>query len=299
METFMDKKSVFLFSAVIPFVLTLTACGGGGGGSSNVRTDNFTSWSAVRPNSTVVVSGISIDAPYTYDTTTEKVTSVGATSSSNNAAVTYTNDANYNVTALTIQTPTSTASWSANNGDFFGFLTYYPAIDVAISADGTQIGLSADPEDLGWNYQTFGVWEISAGAPTLGGAIPTSGSAIYTGAAGGFYVDASGNDYLASSSLAVTANFGSRSLAFATSNSGVTRDLINDSSNPGINLNGTLTYEAGSNAFTGPVTSQSGTLAGTASGQFYGPAAQEIGGVFELRSNSTIESYAGAFGGIR
>jgi C-lobe and N-lobe beta barrels of Tf-binding protein B len=67
-----------------------------------------------------------------------------------------------------------------------------------------------------------------------------------------------------------------------------------------------LTYAAGSSQFTGPVTAPGvptgGGLAGIANGSFYGPTAQEIGGVFSLNNTVTSgsrEAIVGGFGGKR
>jgi hypothetical protein len=64
--------------------------------------------------------------------------------------------------------------------------------------------------------------------------------------------------------------------------------------NPSIlNIQGTLSYAGGSNDFSGPVSSSA--LTGSARGQFYGPAANEIGGTFGLKGVG-VEGYLGAFG---
>ena len=62
-------------------------------------------------------------------------------------------------------------------------------------------------------------------------------------------------------------------------------------------MTGTLTYEAGSNQFTGPVETTGG-MEGTATGLFFGPAAQEIGGTFATRGEG-VEAYIGAFGAVQ
>jgi hypothetical protein len=40
-------------------------------------------------------------------------------------------------------------------------------------------------------------------------------------------------------------------------------------------------------------------MSGTSNGQFYGPAAQELGGVFALKSATTVETFVGAYGAKR
>ena len=57
-----------------------------------------------------------------------------------------------------------------------------------------------------------------------------------------------------------------------------------------------MTYAAGTNTFTGNVTATG--LSGTSTGRFYGPSAQELGGVFSL-SGAGMEHYAGGYGAKR
>jgi hypothetical protein len=62
-------------------------------------------------------------------------------------------------------------------------------------------------------------------------------------------------------------------------------------------MTGTLTYSAGANQFTGNVATTGG-LTGTATGRFYGPTAQEIGGTFGI-AGAGVTPYGGALGGKR
>lgn len=96
--------------------------------------------------------------------------------------------------------------------------------------------------------------------------------------------------------LEVVVNFGERSLDFATTNTQV-KQIIDDPfvRNPGLDLSGTLKYKEGSNSFTGDINAKNSGLSGTADGRFYGPEAEELGGVFSTRS-SGVEAYDGAFG---
>jgi len=66
------------------------------------------------------------------------------------------------------------------------------------------------------------------------------------------------------------------------------------SANTALDLTGSLSYNAGSNQFTGNVNNTGSTLTGTATGRFYGPAAQEIGGTFGLTGSAGY--YGGGFG---
>ena len=64
--------------------------------------------------------------------------------------------------------------------------------------------------------------------------------------------------------------------------------------NTGLNLTGNFSYPAGTNFFFGTVTSANG-MSGSGAGRFYGPAAQEIGGVYNL--SGTVGQMIGSFGG--
>jgi hypothetical protein len=108
-----------------------------------------------------------------------------------------------------------------------------------------------------------------------------------------------GQGSLAAAEVSVTADFGTRSLAFATSNTTLTRDLQTSSAAPGLNLTGSLTYAPGSGNFTGTLVSAGGTMAGPTNGRFYGPAAQELGGVFVVKAADGPESLTGAYGAKR
>ena len=177
--------------------------------------------------------------------------------------------------------------------------------------DRLQEAVVANPFALGWNYQSFGVWNerpaagsgaISAssfGQPTPGSAVPTSGSATFTGKAGGFYVSPTGQGSVAAADLTVNANFNARTLGFATSGTTIARDLNAPLAAPHLNLTGTLAYNPGSSAFSGTVSNAGGTMSGRSNGQFYGPAAQELGGVFSLKSSTTVETLTGAYGAKR
>ncbi|HET9463099.1 MAG TPA: transferrin-binding protein-like solute binding protein, partial [Thiobacillus sp.] len=92
------------------------------------------------------------------------------------------------------------------------------------------------------------------------------------------------------------ANFVTRSLTFNTTNTQTSTNWAAFTAAPELNLTGTLTYAPGTNSFAGTVTSA--TLTGDSTGQFYGPNAEELGGVFFLKG-AGVETYAGAYGAVR
>jgi hypothetical protein len=184
---------------------------------------------------------------------------------------------------------------------------------LASKASGTSEGIVTDPYFLGWNYQTFGVWEtgttvggnagaLSIGAPTPVGGLPSGIVAIYHGLTAGFYVDPAGQLFGTAGTMAATVDFSARSVAFSTLGTMMAAGSGAMTANSDLNLTGTLTYASGTTQFAGPVTTShansSDRLNGTATGRFYGPAAEEIGGVYSL-SGSGLNSMLGGFGGKR
>lgn len=188
-------------------------------------------------------------------------------------------------------------------------LSGFPRSDFT-SLEATNVGVVANPYALGWDYQSFGAWTnqgipggnvnaVSFGAPSPAAAIPVSGSATFSGKLAGLYLSPTGQGASAAADLRVSVDFQARSLGFASSGSVLTRDFASATAAPNLDLSGTLTYVAGANAFSGTLVSAGGTMSGSSHGRFYGPAAQELGGAFALRSPTGVESFAGAYGAKR
>jgi hypothetical protein len=300
---------IFNLLAICVGSVVLVGCGGGGGGTSATLA-SFSSWSAVQRSSAITVDGISQSGTYTWNSGTDRITGRTDGASSTGASYTATYDSNGQATNVTLSPAGgSPVSWSRTSGDTFGSLIINSNIDAVVSADGSKIALAANPYDYNWDYQSFGVWTtgagtgsgtfgaMSIGSTTPGSAIPTSGTATYSGYTGGRYVNSSGQYWFTSSSMTAAANFGTRSVTFNTTGTQVTPDLINVSNNTSLNMSGSLSYAAGTNQITGSVTTTGG-LTGSVNGRFYGPAAQEIGGTFSV-TGSGLTGYAGAFGGKR
>jgi hypothetical protein len=175
-----------------------------------------------------------------------------------------------------------------------------------------NVALVANPYELGWDYQSFGAWSetkfpsasataLSYGAPTPSSAVPTTGSATFRGKLAGLYVSPAGSGWTVGANLGVSVNFSERSLSFASDKTIVTRGPQGSSTGavPHLSLSGTLAYSPTSNVFSGTLVNAGGTMSGTSNGQFYGPAAQELGGVFALKSATTVETFVGAYGAKR
>jgi hypothetical protein len=292
----------------------LTACGGGGG-SGVIRPEvPFTSFSALQPNTTVVMSGISQTASGTQTiamdgTMTIDTIALGAVDTANSTAkLTY--DAHLGLIGISVSTPQSSVSFSAGHGTTIDCTT----VPVCAAANANASWIAIDAPAAGWNYQTFGVWAmdvtpttyqlgaISAGSVTPGSAVPTTSIANFNGSAHGFMSDAAGTPFFTAASMTANVDFQNRTIGFTTSNT----QLVNlntavQTGDTGYNLSGNFIYAAGINQFSGTVTTaNTGVtgLTGTATGRFYGPNAEEIGGIYGL-TGSGRNAMIGGFGGKR
>lgn len=305
----MLRRNVFSLAAI---ALIVSACGGGGGGGgsvSAVRPNSavpFTSFSAIQPNQTVQASGISQTATFTTNSTAVVSSTINPVdTNASNAQLSY--DAAKELVGIALTTPGSSVSWSGSS-------QISCDTNVCTAQNGTSVGYAPNAlGSIGWNYQTYGVWitetsnttgvvgVISVGNPTASGSIPVSGAASYSGITDGVYVDSTGGVFLQRANMTSKVNFAQRSIGFSTNNTVVAplSNQVNVQSAPQLDLNGTLTYAAGVNQFSGAV-SAVGTpgLSGTANGRFYGPGAEEIGGILAL-SGAGQQRLLGAFGGKR
>ena len=125
--------------------------------------------------------------------------------------------------------------------------------------------------------------------------MPTAGSATYTGGTAG-YVTAGGDYFLAESDFEAVANFDDATIAVASTGTWGT-DIEGGHENattlPGLDFNGSGNIDgAGFN-----VVITNGYGAGEVDGRFYGPNAEELGGIFHA-SGSGVD-YFGSFGAQR
>lgn len=295
-------------AAAFPMILlaALTACGGGGGGGGNtIRDVPFTSFSAIGGNERVTISGNSQTAEGTNTGIIVNTFLLNPVNDSNSAmALTY--DRNRNLSGISIGTPQSSVSYG---GGEISCAT--GAACSGINATSLAVVMNPFSPSNGWDYQTFGVWlkditatSFQAGAISAGLVTPVSGlplgitNATFTGHAGGFYHNGTGTLFITDAEMVATTNFQTRAMTFSTHTTLLTdTSSFNTIPEPNLNLNGSWIYAAGSSQFSGTVTSASG-MSGPLSGQFFGPSAQEIGGVYSLTGTGD-RSMLGAFGGKR
>ncbi|HZD19032.1 MAG TPA: transferrin-binding protein-like solute binding protein [Burkholderiales bacterium] len=281
---------------------------GTGSSSTNGPTVSNFMFSTVQAGQTVTLQGMSTVVTGTlFNGTVASTTPPATDTAASTATLTY--DSTLTLTALTAATPAGSITFNKGLGDTFNCNA---GVCGLTNGAGTASMIVIDPVTLpaGWNYQTFGVWEragsvvsfdagvFSVGNPTPGSAVPTTGSGNFTGLANGFFIDATNNRFFTTANMTASANFASQSIVFTTTNT-QTVNISNPSGlgslNPGLDLTGSFTYPAGTNLFTGTVASANG-MNGTGTGRFYGPAAQEIGGMYSL-SGAGIGQMIGSFGG--
>ena len=174
------------------------------------------------------------------------------------------------------------------------------------------------PAAAGWSYQTFGnffgganggylknrrdviLGYQSIGRPTKASEMPTADSADYTGITHAYY-----NSAQVTAHNKIHADFGARNLSYETTDTSVLHTfgafghVIED--RPDLNLNGAASWAEGTGDFNGTMKAANG-LSGEMKGRFYGPAAEEIGGVYGLHgqdTNGEAVHYIGGFGGRR
>ena len=265
-----------------------------------------TKWSDVsQANTTVTADGFSSEVTFVYKTSTAPAPVIDTS-----AQVKIAYDASENISGLSVINDNVNLTWvtvTSDNGSD-------SSLTVTDYADAQ--GMIYDPEnDPYWDYQTMATWvqtnedtgigrvgAMSVGNPTVDASIPTASTATFTGVAEGMYVDDNHDIYGVSSDAELVADFVNRSVTFKTTNSQIQPlywggDAYTDA---GPNLTGTFSYSANDNTLTSSnlYGTSPGWTGGTASAKFYGPNAEEIGGVFSIRGPGK-EAYEGAFGAKR
>jgi hypothetical protein len=137
-----------------------------------------------------------------------------------------------------------------------------------------------------------------AGSLTASQSVPTSGTATYSGTSIGYYSSVSGLIDTAIANIVITVNYANRTISYTA------RDTQGSSSKPGLDISGQLSYATGTRDFSGTFTTPqgfgTGNLTGPVTGSFYGPNAEEMGGVFVLNwAGGTVAQYVVSFGAKR
>lgn len=295
---------------ILPFLAVpalLAGCGGGSGGPGGPggqTGSTFLGFSQVKPGSTTNINGIGTEAVATLDAD-GATTSVSDFSGKKDVSADVTYDKNGDLTKVSLTTPSGQRTWDSSNSEEN---TDAPAnLYVADRTDNSGgFFAAARPEENGFEYQTYGVWmddnadhtKTYGGAYSVGSATDDAkvdqslaSNPVFKGSAGGTIVNGDGHALTADVSLAVDS--ANKQVRFNTSNSKV--DF--STAAPGFDMSGNLGYDAGKNGFSGDVATANG-MTGTADGRFYGPGAEEAGGIFGLKGPDG-ETIAGGFGAVK
>jgi len=241
----------------------------------------------------------------TPSTTTPTTTTPSTTTPSSNILnlrvktgdVTHAQD--FDLSTGTRGSPTTTGTGTTTSSPFVQFNGIQnPTETIEIYRPGNSTDL---------NFSSFGAWDtntiapnvtggfgvIASGQNTPVGAMPTSGTATYTGGTTGFLqTSATSAETRIRGTATVTANFGTAAITSAFNIPGQ------------FNFIGTGSIVGGTNTYTGSTTTTSvansalpAAMLGDLRGAFYGPAAQETAGTWTLKGGQA--QAIGAFGAKR
>lgn len=284
-------NSAFAAFALIPFV---SACG-----SSGDSPTAFSGFSNIPTDGTVQISGRGASASYAANSSGQVAISNLQTDTDATVNATSEND---ELMAVSMRAGGSSVSFSDSNNDTMGAILGAVAFQ---SANEQDLAIIANEDTLGLEYQTYGIWltGYGTGSGTLGTGsvgtttdaanIPAAQSARYEGASIGFAQRADGQGYATVSAMEVTTN-DFASLDIRSSNTQAI-NLTDDSQSSATELDFAGTATLSGSEFSGTI---SGTgVNGNINGDFFGPNAEEVGGVFDSNDGTTI--YVGSFGGVQ
>lgn len=289
------SKNAMAMSLAMVF---LAGCSGGGGGENRVV--QFTAFSKVPKDGTTNFNGTSRSVSFTEDGS-GTVTATTVASGPNKATATLITE-NDNAVAIRVNVPGANASFNRDNGDT---IQNDGAIISAESANGQDLLFVANGKTTALEHQTFGVWVTGAGSGsgrvgtgsfgsrTASNNLPPAGSnASYDGATIGHVIYNDGERGFTVSGITVDTDFSHATITTYDTN-------VVDARTGASSLDSRLDFAGdgpvSGTRFAAPVSSS--IVDGTANGQFYGPAAQEVGGTFVLTGGTT--TYIGSFGATK
>jgi hypothetical protein len=268
----------------------------------------FQRWSAIDPPGYVDIRGVFSEERHTTPGPAHDVTDTNTVGVNYGSVATVSFRQDGSVHAISVYTPHTEFVWIEGRGDI---IEDDGALIEAVDAAGEVWGWVSNPmhPDNDWEYQSYGTWlsgrgreRIRAGAGAFGrrggtGSVPTTGSATFTGGTVGQYVDGGGRLHVTNGRVTVEADFVDRSLDFTSTGTQI-GVLAGGTMTPApqLDMSGVLRFEEGRDAFGGTLMAPG--LTGTSSGRFFGPNAEELGGVFTL-TGSGLEHYSGAYGAKR
>jgi hypothetical protein len=283
----MNKMLIIIIGLIV-----ITGCGGGGGKKNIIPTPMPTLSEKLSDGAAHEFSAISFTR---HDPNTTSNAGESTDVSSTTTQITYTSTDN-KLSSVRVVESEFDVDFEVDESE----VSLYGISYFESSGGGTNnyLGVAGGLDDF--DYQSFGAWAsdtlgetkttagvFSIGMPTPESAIPTSGTAEYGGRAIGVYCMSScglGRSYIMAN-FAASVDFGLGALTIATSESIRMPELHSESGDADSRLDiyGVLNIHPGSSNFSGAViTGPHYDQAGVASGRFYGPNAEELGGVISF-----------------
>jgi len=296
----------YLLSTLFP--IALVACGGGDSSSSSTTSStpstptvaSFTSWSATTANVPVAMTG-------GFSSSVDLSGNISQSDSSGSG--TFTRDASNNFTLINSTASTGNSALFSTALEDTLTSTFDGATTTSLNKAQTTIGIFANPSNYAFNYQAYGAWgqyniasgnsfALSDGSASPASAIPSVGGISFTGGSVGYYVDVNKVAYVANANMTAIFSYDKQTMTFITSSTGIQgAPSGNAIPNANLNMTGTLTYVAGTNYFTGTVTTTNG-MTGKINGEFYGPGINEFGGTYAVYV-AGVGTMVGSFGSKR
>ena len=274
----------------------LSACGGGGDSDNTIA---FTSLDSLPDEGTVRLEGQANTASFSVNRNTGDL-KLSAVETVGNARLDLARE-NGGTSAIIASAGDAEVSFDTDvsPGNFVRELAGFS------SPDGDQFAVFAVGDaNRDYEHQLFGVWidgrnsnqgniaTASVGSRTDAANLPGN-AATYRGQTVGLAQLSDGESYVTDSDLTVTTS-DFRTLNLTSTNTLVENlDTFAVSSNSDLNFTGTATVTGA--GFTGTITGTA--VNGNIDGNFFGPNAEEVGGVFDSQSGST--TYIGSFGAVR
>lgn len=313
-----QNQVLFNVAALAVLAFPLSGCGGGGGSKSSAPAPAVITTTPPPANITQTLqlnggssSGLSVSTNYIFDYPTDTVVFFDTPTAASPTTVNVTPSGT--ITSVTLNSPNAsrfgnTSTWTAP-GDNIVTTT-----NEVLACEGNcttvrKLSLFTTNGAQNYQYMSYGDWIDQSGTsgsvngvvgytvvgqPTSPANIPSTGSATYLGTVNGLFNDSGALTGKITASFSAVANFSARTLDISTSGTQID-DSVTKFAATEHNTTGTLSYVAGSNQFSGPVSTATSGMTGTATGQFFGPTAQEIGGVFDIAGGSkrAIGTFAG------
>lgn len=319
--------------SVVSVALLTSACGGGGGGSSSggltatltppSRTSvQYSGGPVSSPNTIYTAPTLQQEFSYSYSvnpvsenlTISSVAANANTTSGQFSVGLGPTSDLDY-VRVISSASNTDLSIYTATGGEIDATSLGSISVYAGYTADERSVVYFLVPDDF--DYQTFGSWlnnrvdgsgvggTFTAGSITPSSNLPPGGVFSYSGISTGFYIAGDGTPYATASQVSLSAHFDTigvggiaRTPSVSFYSYGTTGQNLNSGAIVNLTeatLTGDLTINKATSSFSGSV--RANTLTGNASGRFFGPVYEEVGGVFSV-GGGTVR-YVGSFGAKR